>query len=77
MVGEGFQARFTSIRQGSLFTGFLSFLEKMFDPQTGCLMTRTTLNGDETRSGQLAIMPSPVIITNSQKFTGVSLSRWS
>lgn len=58
LVGQGFQARFASTRQESLFTGFLSFREKVYDPQTGSLMTGRTLNGDETRSGQLAIMPS-------------------
>lgn len=58
LVGEGFQVRFTSTRKGASFTGFLSFLEKVHDPQTDTLVTGRTLNGDETRSGQLAIMPN-------------------
>lgn len=58
LVGEGFQVRFASTRKGASFTGFLSFLEKVHDPQTGALVTGRTLNGDETRSGQLAIMPN-------------------
>ncbi|KAH6612993.1 glycoside hydrolase superfamily [Boeremia exigua] len=58
LVGEGFQVSFASMRQGSSFTGFLSFLEKVHDPQTGVLVNGRTLNGDETRSGQLAIMPN-------------------
>ena len=58
LVGEGFQARFASTRAGSSFTGFLSFVEKVHDSQTGELVIGRTLNGDETRSGSLAIMPN-------------------
>lgn len=58
LVGEGFQVRFSSAKEGSLFTGILSFVEKVSDPRTKKLKTGRILNGDETRSGELAIMPS-------------------
>ena len=58
LVGEGFQVRFASTRQGFSFTGFLSFIEKVSDPCTGALMNGRSFNGDETRSGELAVMPN-------------------
>lgn len=58
LVGEGFQVRFSSTRQGSSFTGILSFVEKLGNIHTKELSTGRVLNGDETRSGELAIMPS-------------------
>ncbi|KAH6625212.1 glycoside hydrolase superfamily [Boeremia exigua] len=59
LVGEGFQVSFASTIKSSSFTGFLSFAEKISDPHTKQLRNGRMLNGDETRSGQLAIMPSP------------------
>lgn len=58
LVGEGFQVKFASTRIGSSFTGLLSFIEKLCDPITSQLNSGRKLNGDETRSGQLAIMPN-------------------
>ncbi|KAH7359957.1 beta-galactosidase [Pyrenochaeta sp. MPI-SDFR-AT-0127] len=58
LVGEGFQVRFASTRKGSSFTGILSFVEKVATQVTNELVTGRTLNGDETRTGELAIMPS-------------------
>lgn len=58
LVGEGFQVRFTSAIEDSVFTGILSFVEKVYDPQTKQLINGRLLNGDETRSGEVAIMPA-------------------
>lgn len=58
LVGEGFQVRFTSAKNDAQFTGLLSFTEKLRDPLTRRLKDGRTLNGDETRSGEVAIMPS-------------------
>lgn len=54
LVGEGYQVTFDN---ESGFTGILSFTEKMSNGLGG-LKDGRTLNGDETRSGQCAIMPS-------------------
>lgn len=58
LVGEGFQVGFSSTCSDTTFNGILAFTEKVFDTQTGELRTGRSLNGDETRSGQFAIMPS-------------------
>lgn len=59
LVGRGFQVIFTSRRADAIFSGILSFKEKeVVDETTGELRTVRWLNGDETRSGQFAIMPS-------------------
>ncbi|KAH7085649.1 glycoside hydrolase superfamily [Paraphoma chrysanthemicola] len=58
LVGEGFQVRFASTRKGSTFSGILSFVEKERLPGTTQMVTGRSLNGDETRSGELAIMPA-------------------
>lgn len=60
LVGEGFHVRFESLKHSSAcsFTGILRFTEKeVVDTQTGEMRSVRILNGDETRSGQLAIMP--------------------
>ena len=59
LIGWGFQVSFTSTRPGVHFSGILSFEEKeVVDSMTGELRTRRLLNGDETRSGQYAVMPN-------------------
>lgn len=56
LVGYGFQVSFRSTRASSAFTGILSFKEKKV--VEGKLETVRWLNGDETRSGKVAVMPS-------------------
>lgn len=58
LVGEGFEVRFASAKEGSGYTGILEFVEKVYDVRTRKLKTGRLLNGDETRSGEVAIMPS-------------------
>ncbi|CZR65072.1 probable beta-galactosidase [Phialocephala subalpina] len=59
LIGEGFQVKFQSLKETSAFTGILSFVEKeVVDIDTGELRTLRMLNGDETRSGSAAVMPS-------------------
>lgn len=58
LVGQGFHVRFASTRKASTFTGILSFMERVSNPVSKELEDGRVLNGDETRSGQLAIMPS-------------------
>lgn len=58
LVGEGFQVRFSSADERSSFTGILSFNEKISDLDTKELKDGRVLNGDESRSGEVAIMPS-------------------
>jgi hypothetical protein len=59
LIGEGFQVKFQSLKETSVFTGILSFLEKEAgNTSTGELRTLRMLNGDETRSGSAAVMPS-------------------
>ena len=59
LIGRGFQVSFTSRRPRARFTGILSFEEKeVVNPKTGELRTRRLLNGDETRGGKHAVMPS-------------------
>ncbi|KAF2226206.1 beta-galactosidase [Elsinoe ampelina] len=57
LVGYGFQVGFESLSSKATFTGILNFEEKEVVGGTE-LKTRRRLNGDETRSGKLAIMPS-------------------
>lgn len=59
LVGEGFHVRFKSLLKDACFTGILSFTEQeVVDEKTGEMQTVRVLNGDETRSGLLAIMPA-------------------
>lgn len=59
LIGWGFQVRARSVAPGATFTGILRFQEKtVVNKDTGELKTLRTLNGDETRSGQFAIMPN-------------------
>lgn len=59
LIGSGFQVRARSLAQGTSFTGILRFEEKtVVDKETGSLKKARMLNGDETRSGSLAVMPS-------------------
>ncbi|GFF92391.1 hypothetical protein IFM53868_06826 [Aspergillus udagawae] len=59
LIGWGFQVRATSLSPTAAYTGILRFEEKaVANKETGELRTRRVLNGDETRSGQFAIMPN-------------------
>lgn len=59
LVGLGFQVRAQALSPTASFTGFLRFEEKVVtDKTTGEMRTLRVLNGDETRSGKMAIMPS-------------------
>ncbi|KAL4996726.1 glycoside hydrolase superfamily [Aspergillus recurvatus] len=59
LVGWGFQVRARSLSPTCAFTGILRFEEKVVaDAETGELKTARVLNGDETRSGLYAMMPS-------------------
>jgi hypothetical protein len=59
LIGWGFQVRARSLSPGTTFTGIMRFEEKeVADKGTGILRTLRTLNGDETRSGEFAIMPN-------------------
>ncbi|ETS82472.1 hypothetical protein PFICI_04348 [Pestalotiopsis fici W106-1] len=59
LLGWGFQVRARSLAIASTFTGIVRFEEKeVVDKVTGVLRTLRSLNGDETRSGQFAIMPN-------------------
>lgn len=59
LIGWGFQVRARSTSPRATFTGILRFEEKtVVDCGTGELKTQRRLNGDETRSGKFAIMPS-------------------
>ena len=58
LVGEGFQVTFSSTKPKVVFTGILKFTEKdVINEVTGEMRTYRTFGGDETRSGQLAVMP--------------------
>lgn len=57
LVGWGFQVGFRRLGD-STFTGILRFEEKEIVPGTGALRTLRLLNGDETRNGKFAVMPS-------------------
>ncbi|KAL9107592.1 MAG: hypothetical protein Q9227_007495 [Pyrenula ochraceoflavens] len=80
LIGWGFQVTFHSTDDKSHFTGILSFKEKeVTDAALGEMKTLRILNGDETRSGKAAIMPSdnpdyggfPISITIPAK-TGIA-----
>ncbi|KAI1764659.1 glycoside hydrolase [Hypoxylon sp. FL1150] len=59
LVGWGFQVRARSVAARATFTGILRFEEKtVADRETGELRTQRRLNGDETRGGRYAMMPS-------------------
>ena len=56
LIGWGFQVTFKSANPRAHFTGILKFEEKDIDNK--CMKTVRLLNGDETRSGRCAVMPS-------------------
>ncbi|KAI1008319.1 hypothetical protein LB504_002085 [Fusarium proliferatum] len=59
LIGWGFHVSAKSSSKDSTFTGILKFEEKAVDDEeTGRLRTVRVLNGDETRSGSFAMMPS-------------------
>ncbi|KAF9888265.1 hypothetical protein FE257_008834 [Aspergillus nanangensis] len=59
LVGEGFHVRFRSLRDDVCFAGISRFTEEeVVDGNSGEMETLRVLNGDETRSGTLAIMPA-------------------
>ncbi|KAE8150343.1 glycoside hydrolase superfamily [Aspergillus avenaceus] len=59
LIGWGFQVRATSESPTAAFTGILRFEEKVVaNKETGELRTLRVLNGDETRSGNFAMMPN-------------------
>lgn len=59
LIGWGFQVRARSLSPKATFTGILNFQEKIVaNRETGELKTQRWLNGDETRSGKSAMMPS-------------------
>lgn len=59
LIGWGFQVSAKAVAQDSTFTGILKFEEKAVDDEeTGRLRTVRVLNGDETRSGEFAMMPN-------------------
>ncbi|KAK4499625.1 hypothetical protein PRZ48_010143 [Zasmidium cellare] len=59
LLGWGFQVTFTSLDERAYFNGLLKFEEKeVVNKGTGELRTLRHLNGDETRSGKCAVMPS-------------------
>jgi len=59
LIGQGFQVGFRSRKPSATFSGILSFLEKeVVNEETGELRTCKMLNGDETQSGRVCIMPS-------------------
>lgn len=57
LVGWGFQVKFRYVDEKAHFSGLLEFEEKDIDEQ-GIIRTVRRLNGDESRSGQYAVMPS-------------------
>jgi hypothetical protein len=59
LIGAGFQVSFKSSRDDTSYTGIMSFVEKeVVDPASTELKSVRFLNGDETRSGRFAVMPS-------------------
>lgn len=65
LIGEGFQIAFAHTDPKATYSGILSFVEKDVDIGTNIendgkteLRTVRMLNGDETRSGTVAVMPS-------------------
>ena len=80
LIGWGFQVTFKSMSPKAHFTGLLKFNEKeVIDATTGEMKSLRMLNGDETRSGKSAVMPSespdyggfPISITIPAK-TGIA-----
>ncbi|RDW56525.1 hypothetical protein BP6252_14129 [Coleophoma cylindrospora] len=58
LIGEGFQVSFTSLDPEKPFSSLLHFDEKeVVNVETGEMRTLRMLNGDETKSGRLFIMP--------------------
>lgn len=81
LLGWGFQVTFKSLDERAYFNGLLRFEEKeVVNSMTGELRTLRSLNGDETRSGKCAVMPSespdygvfPIAITIPAR-TGIAL----
>jgi hypothetical protein len=59
LIGEGFQVKFSSKKPTAYFTGILEVAEKeVINQETGQMRSWRFLGGDETRSGQAAVMPS-------------------
>ncbi|GAM91525.1 hypothetical protein ANO11243_095770 [Dothideomycetidae sp. 11243] len=59
LIGWGFQVTFASTDTSSTFAGLLRFEEReVVDFKSGKMRTLRWLNGDETRSGRQAVMPS-------------------
>lgn len=59
LVGWGFQVAGSCVKPDTKFSGILRYEEKVVeDSRTGKLRTLRTLGGDETRGGELAIMPN-------------------
>lgn len=59
LLGWGFQVSFESLDERATFNGLLKFDEKeVVSKSSGELRTLRSLNGDETRSGKVAVMPS-------------------
>lgn len=59
LVGEGFQVKFGVEGTRAAFVGILNFTEKeVVDAETGEMRSWRRLNGDETRGGLAAMMPS-------------------
>jgi hypothetical protein len=59
LIGWGYQVRGKSTRPDIRFSGILNMKEKtVSNRETGQLKTLRTLGGDETRSGQFAMMPN-------------------
>ncbi|KAL2839340.1 glycoside hydrolase superfamily [Aspergillus pseudodeflectus] len=59
LVGMGFRVEFKSTPPAARLTGILRFEEKsVVDKQRGMLRTERKFNGDETRSGRWANMPT-------------------
>lgn len=59
LLGWGFQVTFKSLDKRAHFNGLLRFEEKeVVNKATSELRTLRRLNGDETRSGKCAVMPS-------------------
>ncbi|CRK34352.1 hypothetical protein BN1723_004026, partial [Verticillium longisporum] len=59
LIGWGFQVSAKAVADDSVFTGILRFEEKkVVNEATGQLKTARVLNGVETRSGHMALMPN-------------------
>lgn len=58
LVGFGFQCKWRNTSPSSVFTGLLSYTEQIGDAKSGKLRRGRKLNGDESESGKLCIMPN-------------------